>query len=59
VENLKKHKLNFKYFPMSEKATRKPYDLENRTFEFTKHVRLFTKKPNHSPLNSEDAKQVL
>jgi four helix bundle protein len=44
---------------MTEKATQKPYDLEDRTFEFAKHVRLFTKKLKHSLSNSEDAKQVI
>jgi hypothetical protein len=29
-----------KEIPMTEKATHKPYDLENRTFKFAKHVRL-------------------
>jgi four helix bundle protein len=44
---------------MTEKATHKPYDLENRTFEFAKHVRLFTKGLKRSLSNSEDAKQVI
>ncbi len=44
---------------MTEKATHKPYDLENRTFEFAKHVRLFTKELKRSLSNREDAKQVI
>jgi four helix bundle protein len=44
---------------MTEKATHKPYDLENRTFEFAKHVRLFTKRLKHSLSHSEDTKQVI
>ena len=44
---------------MTEKANHKLYDLENRTFEFAKHVILFTKGLKRSLSNSEDAKQVI
>ena len=44
---------------MTEKATHKPYDLENRTFEFAKQVRLFTKGLKHSLSNNEDVKQAM
>ena len=40
-------------------STKKPYDLEERTFLFAKEVRLFIKTLNHSIANNEDSKQVV
>lgn len=37
----------------------KPYDLEERTFQFAKNVRLFTKSLERTIANIEDAKQVI
>ena len=37
----------------------KPYDLEERTFQFAKEVRLFIKNLNKTIANIEDGKQVV
>ena len=37
----------------------KPYDLEERTFQFAKEVRLFIKTLNKTIANIEDGKQVV
>jgi len=37
----------------------KQYDLEDRTLEFAKQVRLFVEKLNKTPANYEDGKQVI
>ncbi len=37
----------------------KPYDLEERTFQFAKEVRLFIQTLKKSIANIEDAKQVI
>ena len=39
--------------------TNKPYDLEERTFEFAKDVRSFVKKLPRTICNYEDVKQVV
>lgn len=44
---------------MSEKLNPKPYDLEERTFQFAKDVRVFVKTLNNSIANKEDIKQVV
>jgi len=38
---------------------KKPYDLEERTFEFARDVRLFVKNQHKSTANYEDSKQVI
>ena len=38
---------------------KKPYDLEERTFEFARDVRLFVKSLPKSTANYEDSKQVI
>jgi len=38
---------------------KKPYDLEERTFQFSKNVRLFVKTLKKTIGNNEDAKQVI
>jgi four helix bundle protein len=37
----------------------KPYDLEERTFEFARDIRLFIKKLPKTTANIEDSKQVI
>jgi len=37
----------------------KPYDLEERTFQFAKEVRVFIKTLEKTIANNEDAKQVI
>ena len=37
----------------------KPYDLEDRTFEFAKKIRLFVKKLSKTITNIEDGKQLI
>jgi len=37
----------------------KPYDLEERTFQFAKEVRVFIKTLEKTITNNEDAKQVI
>ena len=44
---------------MSESFNKKPYDLEERTFLFTKEVRFFSKGLKTDVANIEDAKQVI
>jgi len=44
---------------MTEIQNSKPYDLEDRTFEFAKAVRAFVKKLKKSIANLEDGKQVI
>ncbi len=44
---------------MIKKSNNKPYDLEERTFQFAKEVRLFVKTLKKSIANIEDAKQVV
>jgi hypothetical protein len=48
---------NFKY-QMTE-TNKKPYDLEKRTYEFAKNVRIFIKKLPRTVSNIEDSKQVI
>ena len=44
---------------MTEKQNSKTYDLEDRTFEFSKAVRVFVRKLKLDVANIEDAKQVV
>ena len=44
---------------MTEKSNNKPYDLEERTFQFAKEVRLFVKTLKNTIANIEDSKQVI
>src|SRR5262249_48599179 len=44
---------------MNEGATRKGYDLEERTFRFAKQVRAFVKRLPRTMANIEDVKQVI
>jgi len=44
---------------MTEKQNSKTYDLEDRTFEFAKAVRILVRKLKLDIANSEDAKQVV
>ena len=44
---------------MTKKSNSKKYDLEDRTLEFAKNVRVLVKKLNKSIANIEDGKQVV
>lgn len=44
---------------MGQKTNNKPYDLEERTFQFAKEVRIFVKTLEKSIANLEDAKQLI
>ncbi len=44
---------------MTEKSNNKPYDLEERTFQFAKDVRFFIKTLEKTTSNYEDTKQVI
>ena len=44
---------------MTKKANHKQYDLEDRTEQFAKNVRVFVKKLKWSIANKEDGKQVI
>lgn len=44
---------------MTKDSKSKPYDLEERTFQFAKSVRLFIKTLEKTIANIEDAKQVV
>ena len=44
---------------MAQNPINKPYDLEERTFQFAKEVRLFVKTLEKTIANIEDAKQVV
>ena len=44
---------------MTKKQNPKQYDLEDRTFEFAKKVRIFVKKLRKTIANIEDGKQVI
>ena len=44
---------------MTKKSNSKQYDLEDRTLEFAKNVRVFVKELNKSIANFEDGKQVV
>ncbi len=43
---------------MSQNSNNKPYDLEERTFQFAKEVRLYTKTLEKTIANIEDSKQL-
>jgi four helix bundle protein len=43
----------------SETTTKKPYDLEERTFQFAKSVMSYTKELPKTTINSEIIKQVI
>jgi four helix bundle protein len=44
---------------MTKKSNSKQYDLEDRTLEFAKNVRMLVKELNKSIANIEDGKQVV
>ena len=44
---------------MTESRNSKQYDLEDRTFEFAKEVRVFTRSVNNDLVNMEDKKQLV
>ena len=44
---------------MNQNSNNKPYNLEDRTFQFAKEVRLFIKTLEKTIANIEDAKQVV
>ncbi|PCJ27176.1 MAG: four helix bundle protein [Flavobacteriales bacterium] len=44
---------------MTKSTNNKPYDLEERTFQFAKDVRVFIKTLEKTIANIEDAKQVV
>ncbi|MHC4706672.1 MAG: four helix bundle protein [Planctomycetota bacterium] len=44
---------------MTEKQNPKRYDLEDRTLEFAKRVRVFVGKLSKTPANIEDGKQLI
>jgi len=44
---------------MTEEAKPKQYDLEDRTYEFAKKVRVFLKKSPKTRANIEDGKQLI
>ena len=44
---------------MNQDLNSKPYDLEERTFQFAKEVRLFVRRLEKTIANLEDAKQVV
>ena len=44
---------------MVQNSINKPYDLEERTFQFAKEVRLFIKTLEKTIANIEDSKQVV
>jgi len=44
---------------MTQNSINKPYDLEERTFQFAKEVRLFIKTLEKTIANIEDSKQVV
>jgi four helix bundle protein len=48
-----------KQIAMGENQNSKPYDLEERTFEFAKHVRAFVKLLPRTVANVEDVRQVI
>jgi four helix bundle protein len=43
----------------NNKQNTKPYDLEERTFQFAKAVRMFVKTLSNSIANNEDSKQLV
>jgi four helix bundle protein len=45
--------------PVNNKKSKPAYDLEERTFQFAKEVRLYVKKIPQSIANYEDSKQVV
>lgn len=44
---------------MTETQNTKRYDLEDRTLEFAKRIRVFVAKFKNTPANIEDAKQLI
>src|ERR1051325_6888181 len=50
---------NSKSAPMSPNDNSKPYDLEERTFQFAKASRVFVKQLPRTIANIEDAKQFV
>lgn len=44
---------------MNQKANNKPYDLEERTFQFAKEVRIFAKTLVKNSTNDKDVKQLI
>ncbi|MDP2643421.1 MAG: four helix bundle protein [Desulfobacterales bacterium] len=58
--NSKQQITNSKQIPMTKIPNNKPvYDLEERTFQFAKTVRIFTKTLPKTITNIEDGKQVI
>ena len=58
-QNPKHETRNPKQIQMTESRNSKQYDLEDRTFEFAKEVRVFTRSVNNDLVNMEDKKQLV
>ncbi len=56
---LKSEYRNSKQIQMAKEANSKQYDLEDRTLEFAKQVRVFIKKLSKTIENIEDGKQLI
>ena len=60
IQNHKSQKTNNKQITMTKIQNDKPvYDLEERTFQFAKAVRIFVKTLQKTIANIEDSKQVI
>lgn len=58
MQNPKSQILNSKQIQITETQNPKHYDLEERTFEFARKVRLFIKRLPRNVSNIEDARQL-
>jgi four helix bundle protein len=54
-----KNKSQITKYSMPQNSINKPYDLEERTFQFAKGIRLFIKSLEKTIANFEDIKQVV
>jgi hypothetical protein len=56
----KKQITNFKQISINKMSNSKPvYDLEERTFQYAKRIRIYTKKLPKNTANIEDGKQLI
>jgi four helix bundle protein len=59
IKNFKSQNTNTKQITMTEIQNSKPYDLEERTFQFAKAVRIFVKTLPKTIANIDDGKQLV
>lgn len=59
INNIEYRSSNIEKKKKSEKRNKKPYDLEERVYEFAKNCRVFVRQVQSSIGNREDTKQLI